>query len=164
MSICNLSLLYLLLLSVLISSTSQNRSQISFCHVISKLVLWKISNAYFISQQKSFKKIRSCEKYFCCLTRVLNAVFVKTVDESFWSFLLVVETFRNISRIPGRQKSGSTSSSGGFIKYEFHPTKLFEARERLSTQLALHKKWSFPWRISSVNVIKSAISCRFGHI
>ena len=30
--------------------------------------------------------------------------------------------------------------------------------------LALHKKWSFPLRISSVNVTKSPVSCRFGHI
>ena len=28
----------------------------------------------------------------------------------------------------------------------------------------LHKKWSFPLRISSVNVTKSAGSCAFGHI
>ena len=28
----------------------------------------------------------------------------------------------------------------------------------------LHKKWSFPLRISSVNVTKSAVSCGFGHI
>ena len=29
---------------------------------------------------------------------------------------------------------------------------------------SLHKKWSFPLRISSVNVTKSAASCGFGHI
>ena len=29
---------------------------------------------------------------------------------------------------------------------------------------SLHKKLSFPLRISSVNVTKSAVSCRFGHI
>ena len=28
----------------------------------------------------------------------------------------------------------------------------------------LHKKWSFPLRISSVNVTKSAGKCRFSHI
>ena len=28
----------------------------------------------------------------------------------------------------------------------------------------LHKKWSFPLGISSVNVTKSAVSCWFGHI
>ena len=31
-------------------------------------------------------------------------------------------------------------------------------------KLTLHKKWSFPLRISSVNVTKSAISCGFGYI
>ena len=30
--------------------------------------------------------------------------------------------------------------------------------------LPLHKKRSFPLRISSVNVTKSAVSCKFGHI
>ena len=29
---------------------------------------------------------------------------------------------------------------------------------------SLHKKWSFPLRIFSVNVTKSAVSCEFGHI
>ena len=29
---------------------------------------------------------------------------------------------------------------------------------------SLHKEWSFPLRISSVNVTKSAVSCGFGHI
>ena len=32
------------------------------------------------------------------------------------------------------------------------------------SHLALRKKWSFPLRISSVNVTKSAVSCGFGHI
>ena len=30
--------------------------------------------------------------------------------------------------------------------------------------LTLHKKWSFPMRISPVNVTKSAENCGFGHI
>ena len=30
--------------------------------------------------------------------------------------------------------------------------------------ISVHKKWSFPLRISSVNVTKSAVSCWFGHI
>ena len=34
----------------------------------------------------------------------------------------------------------------------------------LYEHLTLHKKWSFPLRISSVNVTKSAASCGFGHI
>ena len=33
-----------------------------------------------------------------------------------------------------------------------------------SQWLSIHKKWSFPLRISSVNVTKSAVSCGFGHI
>ena len=30
--------------------------------------------------------------------------------------------------------------------------------------ITTHKKWSFPWRISSENVTRSAVSCGFGHI
>ena len=35
---------------------------------------------------------------------------------------------------------------------------------RFGDYLALQKKYSFPLKISSVNVIKSAENCRFGHI
>ena len=35
---------------------------------------------------------------------------------------------------------------------------------RTLVQYVLHKKRSFPLRISSVNVTKSAVSCGFGHI
>ena len=34
----------------------------------------------------------------------------------------------------------------------------------LKIHTALHKKWSFPLRIFSVNLTKSAVSCGFGHI
>ena len=33
-----------------------------------------------------------------------------------------------------------------------------------NTKLPLYKKWSFPLRISSVNVTKSTVSCWFGPI
>ena len=36
--------------------------------------------------------------------------------------------------------------------------------QRLTTQYPLHKKWSSPLKISSVNVTKSAGNCGFGHI
>ena len=39
--------------------------------------------------------------------------------------------------------------------------EFFKDKTRL---LPLHKKWTFPLRISSVNVTKSAVSCGFGHI
>ena len=35
---------------------------------------------------------------------------------------------------------------------------------RFSKRQWLHKKWSFPLRISWVNVTKSVVSCGFGHI
>ena len=39
-----------------------------------------------------------------------------------------------------------------------------EARHFSLEDKTLHKKWSFPLLISSVNVTKSAVSCGFGHI
>ena len=33
-----------------------------------------------------------------------------------------------------------------------------------SSYMSLHKKWSFPLRISSINLIQSAGNCGFGHI
>ena len=35
---------------------------------------------------------------------------------------------------------------------------------RTLSSISLHKKWSFSLRISSINVTKYAVSCRFGHI
>ena len=36
-------------------------------------------------------------------------------------------------------------------------------KERSILSPTLHKKWSFPLRISSANMTKSAVSCRFGY-
>ena len=36
-------------------------------------------------------------------------------------------------------------------------------REQNSEQ-TLHKKWTFPYRISGINMTNSAVSCGFGHI
>ena len=40
----------------------------------------------------------------------------------------------------------------------------FKETVKLNLEHTLHKKWSFPLRISSVKVTISAVSCRFGHI
>ena len=40
----------------------------------------------------------------------------------------------------------------------------FKCNRRNHIELPLHKKWSFPSRISPVNVIKSAANCGFCHI
>ena len=46
------------------------------------------------------------------------------------------------------------------ILYRYSPM-LFQQTECL---ISLHEKWSFPIRISSVNVTKSTVSCGFGHV
>ena len=50
---------------------------------------------------------------------------------------------------------GKHSTEGNLVSHE--------RRNRMLGH-ALHKKWSFPLRISPVNVTKSAVSCGFGHI
>ena len=42
--------------------------------------------------------------------------------------------------------------------------KLWEGVVIILRPITAKRKWSFPLRISWVNVIKSAVSCRFGHI
>ena len=55
----------------------------------------------------------------------------------------------------------AVKDSFGFAKdITQQSSKLFTA----FLDVALHKKWSFPLRISSVNVTKSEISYGFGHI
>ena len=48
--------------------------------------------------------------------------------------------------------------------YFFHFTEFQFCSNISSHQLPLHKKWSFPIRIPSVNVNKSAVFCWFRHI
>ena len=43
-------------------------------------------------------------------------------------------------------------------------SKTYMHRVTKALVLTLYKKWSFPLRISSVNVTKSAGNCGFGHI
>ena len=43
-------------------------------------------------------------------------------------------------------------------------TNCVTQRRKKEKLVILHKKWSFPLRISSVNVTKSAVFCGFGHI
>ena len=50
----------------------------------------------------------------------------------------------------------------GGSKYAPVNEKADQLRE--NTKQILHKKWSFPLRISSVNVTKSAANCGFDHI
>ena len=50
------------------------------------------------------------------------------------------------------------------LPISLHPIFREKLRKLFHWILALHKKWSFPLRISSVNVNESAVNCEFGHI
>ena len=95
-----------------------------------------------------------------CLTESMN-------NPNEPSFLLV-----QLSNWNGLHQSnfiGSCNDEGNFDE-KAYKCKLFQPIG-LSIELnnsihlvALHKKWSFPLRIYSVNVIKSSGTCGFGHI
>ena len=64
---------------------------------------------------------------------------------------------------------GSKKSIGKKVQYiNKHNTSIRKYIKNIlvesEQQLSLHKKWSFPLRISSVNVTKSSDSCGSGHI
>ena len=50
------------------------------------------------------------------------------------------------------------------LHLKFRSSHCLSIIRRLKQLLTLNRKWSFPLRISSVNVTKSAVSCWFGHI
>ena len=47
---------------------------------------------------------------------------------------------------------------------ELNNSGVYSSFFRPELYLTLDKKWSFPLKISSVNVTKSAVSCGIGHI
>ena len=60
-------------------------------------------------------------------------------------------------------ESKQKQTCGGIILIRTFVLKVIY-NERKILAHPLHKKWSFPLKISSVNVTKSAVSCGFGHI
>ena len=76
------------------------------------------------------------------LMRNLLAVLHPRWKPSFFLFSLIINNYQ--------------------IKY-IHFWKL-DVQLILSSFYLLHKKWSFPLRISAINVTKSGVFCRFGHI
>ena len=122
---------------------------------------------------------------FCFSTTLYksNYSFGKTRLSSFWvlifrvsvslvfSFSVICFEFNVISKV----LSGSIISHVLFdfvlTSYNLLKHKNFIIKNMLPLRFwvckgkyPLHKKWSFPLRISSVNVTKSTISCGFGHI
>ena len=53
---------------------------------------------------------------------------------------------------------------GHFSRIEISSSVIFLLDYATTIGSFVHKKWSFPLRISSVNVTKSALSCGYGHI
>ena len=74
---------------------------------------------------------------------------------------------RNLSSDLQTIVSHSTAIQSLLMKFNWQKKSngYLKTIKRLSTsQPSLHKKWSFPLRISSVNMTKSAVYCEYGHI
>ena len=57
--------------------------------------------------------------------------------------------------------------NGNFQAFFYREKELYQWLLRImlvTYEQSLHKKWSFPLRISSINVTESAVSCEFSHI
>ena len=51
-----------------------------------------------------------------------------------------------------------------FLRYGCSLERICNKVKMQTRLVTMHKKWSFPFRISSLNVTKSSVNCRFGHI
>ena len=76
--------------------------------------------------------------------------------------------FPNVSRFMEHCcKLREKCSSNEKQRYSYFPIKTFHfenIKKLPQKSMTLHKKWSFPLSISSVNETKSAGNCGFGHI
>ena len=83
----------------------------------------------------------------------------KGIPTSLYSFPFFVNMQNSFVNIPFYCKCKIILCSS-FVKYHH----CFERHNNTKALWQCTKKWSFPLRISSVNVTKSAVSCGFGHI
>ena len=86
---------------------------------------------------------------FLVMERVkLNVVFITSVTTLMTHYNIRTEQLNNNSR----------------ISFWWYSYRNWNKHFHINLATVLHKKWSFPLRISSVSVTKSAWNCGFGHI
>ena len=104
--------------------------------------------------------VRTFPHMFCCLSASRNYSNALGLTPKLWPTQNIFPSLKHYLLKPGRVvfKNATLTKIGNIIssKLLFYQNKIIF--------LTLHKKCSFPFRISSVNVTKSAENCRFGHI
>ena len=83
-------------------------------------------------------------------------------ESSFFKFQ--IEQFAGVLQSSTKAVQGGTEAHSEPCEISEPVKSIRRAMSAKSSYHSLHKKWSFPLRISSVNVTKSAVSCGFGHI
>ena len=106
------------------------------------------------------------QKYFCNLnTKDLND------SKKFWKKIKPffsyngLQTNNIILKDKNRFLTDSSIIANAFNNYFFNNSNTLDFKLSMrKSKSSLHKKWSFPLRISSVNVTKSTENSGFGHI
>ena len=109
---------------------------------------------------RNFAKVT--EKQLChslFLNKVAGLRAVTLLKKRLWYRCFLV----NFAKFSTTSFLQNTSGGCFYICHKFEPFWFFDFAVGKNL-ITLHKKWNFPFRISSVNVIKSAVSCGFGHI
>ena len=120
----------------------------------------------FVFKQIKFKVLHYLQHGFICQRPGLNK------DQAImFKFLLLINYFDCRYEILLRTHSYGYMKGGKyffFIKrrqiFLFYKSRCCRCSLLIKPFITMHKKWSFPLSISSVNVTKSAVSCKFGHI
>ena len=127
------------------------RSSPRFCFRNETVSSWFVSGRQFISEQDCVWELKLLTQSWN-LRRVLQILVVMVRRrEAFYDFTAQA-CFQYLGDLTFVfWKCLVVGSSGkGFLK--------------LCLKYLLHKIWSFPWKISLVNVTESAVYCGFGHI
>ena len=95
-------------------------------------------------------------------------------SRQIWHIIFLKDVFQNLSLFVKDWFAKLSFFSYRFINqnvmvdpsvyFIFAQSISLSERQQFTCTISLHTKWSFPLRISPVNVTKSAVSCEFGHI
>ena len=111
------------------------------------------------NKSKNVKCSTSTYKLFCHFWHWKLILFRRNIGRCFGDF-----KFKRKIRIKINRLVSCKVRKRFFLNHVFSWLWLWTCYSVVQNHLTLHKKRSFPLRIFSVNVTKSAENCRFGHI
>ena len=123
----------------------------------------------FFSTKKVMRSARTKEmQWRCFLQKYHICRSVKQLKSCVGYFLLhhliAVKKLRKMLFISSKKLSSFSKYSSFCISLFLSFFSCQPLLKKMITDETLHKKWSFPLRIFSVNVTKSPVLCGFGHI